>query len=260
MSEETARSIVIGEGAAARRIAMLTRPGEAPGILFLGGFKSDMRGAKAESLDAFAEASGRAFTRFDYSGHGESGGSFEDGTISRWLEEAAAVLDLVAARPVILVGSSMGGWIALLLALAEARAGRPVAGLVLLAPAVDMTHSLILPAMDAAARAELEATGAYRQPSAYSDQPYVITRGLIEDGARHLLLGSAAGGGAIAIGAPVHIIQGVRDEEVPFDHALDLVSHLAEDDVVLTLIKDAGHRLSRPEDLQRIIAAVAGIA
>ncbi len=248
--------ITVGSGAAARRIAMLARPGHGPGILFLGGFMSDMRGAKAEALDAFAAREGRAMTRFDYSGHGASGGAFSEGTISRWLEEAAAVLDRAEGAPLIVVGSSMGGWIALLLALAEAKTRRRrIAGLVLLAPAVDMTHSLILPQMSAAARATMEETGAWPLPSAYSDKPYAITRVLIEDGAQHLLAGKP-----IAIGAPVHIIQGVLDEEVPYGHALDLVSHLAEDDVVLTLVKDAGHRLSRPEDLAKIIAAVAAIA
>ncbi|SHF77197.1 Esterase/lipase [Kaistia soli DSM 19436] len=248
--------ITVGSGGAARRIAILERAGRAPGILFLGGFMSDMRGSKAEALDAFAAETGRAITRFDYSGHGESGGDFADGTISRWLEEAAAVLDRAGGAPLVVVGSSMGGWIALLLALAEAKSGGGrIAGLVLLAPAVDMTHSLILPHMSAAARAEMEATGAWRQPSAYSDTPYVITKALIEDGARHLL-----GDKPIAIRAPVHIIQGVLDEEVPWGHAVDLVSHLAEDDVVLTLVKDAGHRLSRPEDLAKIISAIAAIA
>ncbi len=248
--------ITVGSGEATRRIAVLARPGRGPGLLFLGGFMSDMRGAKAEALDAFAAREGRAITRFDYSGHGASGGAFTDGTISRWLEEATAVLDRAEGMPLVLVGSSMGGWIALLLALAEAKAGRGrIAGLVLLAPAVDMTHSLILPHMSEAARATLEATGAWPLPSAYSDKPYAITRALIEDGAQHLLQGQP-----IAIRAPVHIIQGVLDEEVPYGHALDLVSHLSEDDVVLTLIKDAGHRLSRPEDLAKMIAAVAAIA
>jgi len=247
--------ITVGSGDAARTIAILERSGKAPGVLFLGGFMSDMHGTKAEALDAFAAETGRAITRFDYSGHGESSGAFADGTISRWLEEAAAVLDRAAGAPLVVVGSSMGGWIALLLALAEAQSGRTrIAGLVLLAPAVDMTHSLILPHMSAEARAEMETTGAWRLPSAYSGTPYVITKALIEDGARHLL-----GEKPIAIRAPVHIIQGVLDEEVPWGHAVDLVSHLAEDDVVLTLVKDAGHRLSRPEDLAKIISAVAAI-
>lgn len=248
--------ITVGEGTAARRIAVLHRPGSAPGILFLGGFMSDMRGSKAEALDAFAERSGRALVRFDYSGHGVSGGRFEDGTISRWLEEAGAVLERFTEGPQILVGSSMGGWIALLLALADRRTGRGrVAGLVLLAPAVDMTRDLILAHMDVAARAELETTGKWHLPSTFSDSPYVITKALIDDGESHLL-----GDAPIAIGAPVHIIQGILDDEVPWNTAVELVSRLAEDDVVLTLIKDAGHRLSRPEDLERIVAAVEAIA
>ena len=248
--------ITVGHGDAARRIAYLRRDGSGPEILFLGGFMSDMRGAKGEALDAFAERTGRAITRFDYSGHGASGGRFEDGTISRWLEEAGAILYGAAAGPRVLVGSSMGGWIALLLALVEQRAGSDrIAGLVLLAPAVDMTEALILPHLSRQARAELEAEGRTALPSAYADRPYTITRALIEDGRRHLL-----GGSPIAIGAPVHIIQGVLDEEVPWKHAVDLVSQLAQDDVVLTLVKDAGHRLSRPEDIDRIISAVTAIA
>ena len=255
MTDAEARSITVGADVAARDIAIRTRAGSGRGILFLGGFKSDMRGTKAEALDAFAAASGRAFTRFDYSGHGSSGGAFTDGTISRWLEEAAAVLDTAPGAPLVLVGSSMGGWIALLLALAEARSGRRrISGLVLLAPAVDMTHRLILPAMTEAARAELAATGVFRQPSDYSDDPYLITQTLITDGELHLL-----GGTALSIGVPVHIIQGARDTDVPFDHALDLFAQLCEDDVVLTLIKDGDHRLSRAQDLDKIIAAVEAI-
>lgn len=255
-AEPAFREITVGSGDEARRIAMLERAGTGRGILFLGGYMSNMRGAKGDALDAYAAATGRPMTRFDYSGHGESGGRFEDGTISRWLEEASAVLDLAAGAPLILVGSSMGGWIALLLALAERASGRGrIAGLVLLAPATDMTHSLMLAQMDAAVRTELEENGVVRIASAYSEQPYLITRALIEDGARHLLADKP-----IAIGAPVHIIQGVLDEDVPFDHALDLMSHLAEDDVVLTLIKDAGHRLSRPEDLAKILSAVEAMS
>ncbi|WP_018182349.1 alpha/beta hydrolase [Kaistia granuli] len=250
------RTIAVGAGANARDIAILARPGAGPGILFLGGFMSDMRGSKAEALDEWAAANGRALTRFDYSGHGASGGDFADGTITRWLEEARAVLDSATSGPQILVGSSMGGWIALLLALAlrEAEPGR-VAGLVLLAPAVDMTRDLILARMTEAEKAEMETTGALKQPSAYSDQPYLITKALIDDGEAHLL-----GHRPVALGAPVHIIQGVLDDEVPWQVAIDLVAQLAQDDVVLTLIKDAGHRLSRPEDLKKLIQAVEAIA
>jgi len=249
------RTIPVGAGAEARDIAVLARPGKGPGVLFLGGFMSDMMGSKAEALDQWAAETGRALTRFDYSGHGRSGGDFADGTITRWLEESRAVLDQ-AEGPQILVGSSMGGWIALLLALEMTKAapGR-IAGLVLLAPAVDMTRDLIYARMTPAERAEMAATGALKQPSAYSDQPYLITQKLIDDGETHLL-----GHRPVALGAPVHIIQGVLDDEVPWQVAIDLVAQLAQDDVVLTIIKDAGHRLSRPEDLKKLIAAVEAIA
>lgn len=250
------RTISVGAGAEARDIAVLARPGTGPGVLFLGGFMSDMQGSKAEALDQWAAEKGRAITRFDYSGHGRSGGDFADGTITRWLEEARAVLERETEEPQILVGSSMGGWIALLLALEmTTRAPGRIAGLVLLAPAVDMTRDLILARMTPAERQEMETTGALKQPSAYSDQPYLITKKLIDDGEAHLL-----GHRPVALGAPVHIIQGVLDDEVPWQVAIDLVAQLAQDDVVLTVIKDAGHRLSRPEDLKKLIAAVEAIA
>jgi len=249
------RTLAVGTGPEARSIAMLGRAGDGPGVVFLGGFMSDMRGSKAEALDAWAAETGRALTRFDYSGHGASGGDFADGTITRWLEEARAVIEATQG-PQILVGSSMGGWIALLLALELNRTapGR-IAGLVLLAPAVDMTRDLILARMTDAEKAEMAKTGALRQPSAYSDQPYLITQKLIDDGEAHRI-----GHRPVALGAPVHIIQGVLDDEVPYQVAIDLVTQLAQDDVVLTLIKDAGHRLSRPEDLKKLIQAVEAIA
>lgn len=249
------RTIPVGAGSEARDIAILARPGSGPGVLFLGGFMSDMMGSKAEALDEWAAENGRALTRFDYSGHGVSGGDFADGTITRWLAESRAVLDTTSG-PQILVGSSMGGWIALLLAL-EIGAREPgrIAGLVLLAPAVDMTRDLIYARMTPAERHEMETTGALRQPSAYSDQPYLITKKLIDDGETHLLAHRP-----VALRAPVHIIQGVLDDEVPWQVAIDLVAQLAEDDVVLTIIKDAGHRLSRPQDLKKLIAAVEAIA
>ncbi|MBB5753087.1 alpha/beta hydrolase [Prosthecomicrobium pneumaticum] len=253
--DERDERIVVGEGAAARTIALRHRDGRAPGLVFLGGFMSDMTGSKAEALAAHAGATGRAMTRFDYSGHGASGGAFEDGTITRWLEEARAVFDRHVTESAVLIGSSMGGWIALLLARALAAAGdRRIAGLVLIAPATDMTEALMWSAMPEAARAELIETGAWRRPSAYSGTPYLITQGLIEDGRRHLF-----GDRPIEVGCPVHILQGVADTDVPYRHALDLVSRLHEDDVVLTLVKDGDHRLSRPEDLERILAAVDAI-
>ncbi len=240
-----------------REIAILHRPGAAPGVFWLGGFKSDMTGTKALALDTYAAGHGRAMTRFDYSGHGASGGRFEDGTVSRWLEESLAVFEQTDG-PQIVVGSSMGGWLALLLCEAH-RASRGdketrIAGLVLIAPAIDMTRKLMWEEMGSAAQAQLMETGIWRKPSDYSDEPYLITKALIEDGDLHLF-----GERLIETGCPVHIIQGVDDTDVPWRHATALVSHLASDDVVLTLIKDGDHRLSRPEDIDRLIAAIEGL-
>ncbi len=247
----------VGKGQIARRIAVRMRQGAGPGVglVWLGGFKSDMGGTKAVALDQWAAAHGRACLRFDYSGHGESGGRFADGTISRWLEESLAVFEACCEGPQILVGSSMGGWLALLLARELRRAPRPaaaVAGLVLIAPAVDFTEALMWKRFPEEIKRQIETTGSWERPSQYSDQPYLITKGLIEDGRRHLLLG-----GLIETGCPVRILQGVQDPDVPWGHAVELVSRLAQDDVVLTLVKDGDHRLSRPEDIERLLAAVA---
>ena len=248
----------IAVGGERRRIALRRREGVGPAVIWLGGFRSDMLATKADALDAWAAERGRAFLRFDYSGHGESDGRFEDGTISRWLEDSLAA---IAARPApdedagpILVGSSMGGWLALLAARDLAAAGTPPAGLVLLAPAPDFTERLIWPGLDAAARREIEIVGVHRQVSLYGP-PVPITRALLEDGRRHLILD-----GVVRTHAPVHILQGMNDPDVPWRTATTLVEHLAGDAAVLTLIKDGDHRLSRPQDIARLLAAVAGIA
>jgi pimeloyl-ACP methyl ester carboxylesterase len=249
---------VINVGSDSRRIAVRHRHGAEPGLFWLGGFKSDMAGTKAVALDAWAVETNRACTRFDYSGHGESGGAFTDGTIGRWLEESLAVFDTICRGPQIVIGSSMGGWLAMLLIRAlrsrasPAQEAASVRGLVLIAPAVDFTEELMWNKFPAAVRREIERTGMWARPSAYSDDPYLITRGLIQDGRSHLLLG-----GMIETGCPVRILQGVQDEDVPWEHAVELSSRLARDDVVLTLVKDGDHRLSRPEDIERLIAAVA---
>ena len=249
-------ALAVGIGATARSIAVRSRAGGAPGLFWLGGFKSDMRGTKAQALDRWAAEHGRALVRFDYSGHGESGGSFEEGTIGRWLEEAIAVFDAFCHGPQIVVGSSMGGWIALLLArecLRRAEAAeRSIASLVLIAPAVDFTEELMWKRFPRAVKKEIETKGEWRRPSQYSDEAYLITRGLIEEGRKHLILG-----GMIETGCPVRILQGVEDSDVPWQHAVELVSRFAQDDVVLTLVKDGDHRLSRPEDIERLLAAVA---
>ena len=259
MTDCCLKFVECGTAQAARRIAVLVREGARPGLLWLGGFKSDMRGTKAEALNAWAAAQSRAYVRFDYSGHGESGGAFVDGTIGQWLEESLAVFDAYCRGPQIVVGSSMGGWLALLLARAlrqRAEAGTPAAGtiaaLVLIAPAVDFTEALMWNRFSAKVKQTITQEGQWERPSAYGDGPYPITRQLIEDGRQHLLLG-----GLIETGCPVRILQGVQDPDVPFGHAMDLVSRLAHDDVVLTLVKDGDHRLSRPEDLERLTAAVA---
>jgi pimeloyl-ACP methyl ester carboxylesterase len=255
-------SLTIESPPSARTIAVRAREGKrpalGPGLFWLGGFKSDMKGTKAEALDHWAETTGRACVRFDYSGHGESGGDFIEGTIGRWLEESVAIYGRFAQGPQVVIGSSMGGWLALLLA-RELRKRQekkkeyaaPIAGMVLIAPAVDFTEELMWKEFSAATQREIENEGFWMRPSEYSEAPYPITKGLIEEGRKHLLLG-----GLIETGCAVHILQGVQDPDVPWRHAAELVSRFARDDVVLTLIKDGDHRLSRPEDIERLIAAV----
>ena len=242
--------LTVGEGEASRRIAVRARAGGAPGLFWLSGFNSDMAGTKAVALDAFAAEHGRACVRFDYSGHGESGGRFVDGTIGRWLEEALAVFDACCKGPTVAVGSSMGGWIALLVARELKRRGTPLAGLVLIAPAPDFTEELMWKGFPDTVKREIEVNGVWLRPSQYGD-PYPITRGLIEDGRNHLLLGAS-----IDIGCPVRILQGAQDPDVPWRHAFRLTECLPSDDVVLTLVRDGDHRLSRPQDIARLLAAV----
>ena len=235
MREELGR-LDCGDGVeiAWRRVA-----GRGPGVVFLGGFKSDMTGSKASALAAHCAAEGRAFLRFDYSGHGESGGRFVDGTIGGWTAEAERVLAALTAGPQVLVGSSMGGWIALLLALRQP--GR-VAGLIGIAAAPDFV-TRILAALTPEARAALASQGVWHRPSAYGE-PYPIARALLEEGQRHLLLG-----GPIAIAAPVRLLHGQDDPDVPWQLSLDLAAKLTGGDVEVTLVKDGDHRLSRPRDL-----------
>jgi pimeloyl-ACP methyl ester carboxylesterase len=265
--------IDVGEGPSARRIAVRRRraqesgrgpgqgPAQGPGLVWLGGFKSDMQGSKAVALDEWARDHGRAVVRFDYSGHGESGGDFVDGTIGRWLEESVAVFERFCAGPQVLIGSSMGGWMALLLAREikkrqeKQQAKASLAGVVLIAPAPDFTEELMWKNFPAAVKKEIETKGVWLRPSDYGDgSPYPITRNLIEEGRNHLVLGSA-----IDLGCPVRILQGAQDPDVPWQHAFALTHRLPADDVVLTMIQDGDHRLSRPQDIARILAAVAEI-
>lgn len=247
-----------GTASDVRRIAVRQRAGTFPGLFWLGGFKSDMRGTKAAALDAWAHAAGRACVRFDYSGHGESDGAFRDGTIGHWLAESVAIFEACCRGPYVVVGSSMGGWLALLLARELQRrrqsggtAEGSIAALILIAPAVDFTEVLMWQRFPATVKRAIEQQGEWERPSAYGDGPYPITRALIEDGRNHLLLD-----GLIETGCPVRILQGVQDPDVPWKHATELVARLAHDDVVLTLVKDGDHRLSRPEDIERLLVAV----
>lgn len=246
--------IEVGQGSSARGIAVRARAGKAPGLFWLGGFNSDMRGTKALALDAWAEQHGRACVRFDYSGHGESGGDFVDGTIGRWLEESVAVFEKFCSGPQVLIGSSMGGWMALLLAreIRKRPGNASLAGLVLIAPAPDFTEELMWKGFPAGVKKEIETKGVWLRPSPYGDGPYPITRSLIEEGRNHLLLG-----GSIDVGCPVRILQGGQDPDVPWQHAFALMHRLPAEDVVLTIIQDGDHRLSRPQDIARMLAAVA---
>ena len=213
---------------------------------------SDMTGGKALALEAFAAARGQAFVRFDYFGHGASSGRFEEGGIGRWAEDAIAVLDELTHGPQILVGSSMGGWIMLLAALARPRT---VAGLVGIAAAPDFTETLMWHAFTPEIRATIERKGVYYQPSNYGEPPYPITRRLIEDGRAYLLMDKQ-----IDIDCPVRLIHGSADPDVPYTLSLDLMERLRATDVEVTLVKDGGHRLSEPHDLARLTRAVAALS
>jgi pimeloyl-ACP methyl ester carboxylesterase len=243
-----------GHGAflAYRRRQAVAAGRQKPTIVFLSGFKSDMTGGKATALDGFCDAEGLGLLRFDYSGHGASSGDFLDGTISLWTEDALAAIDALTDGPLILVGSSMGGWIMLLAAL-ERRAR--IAGLIGVAPAPDFTEDLIWKQLRDDERARLMRDGRLEQASEYSAEPTVITRKLIEDGRRHLLLAQS-----IALDLPVRLLHGMADPDVPYQHSLRLAERLESRDVTVTLIKDGDHRLSREADLARLCAAVAELA
>jgi len=222
--------------------------GKSPGVIFLGGFMSDMTGTKATALEESCRAEGRSFVRFDYLGHGQSSGDFVDGTIGRWRDDALAVIDEVATGPQVLVGSSMGGWIMFLAALA--RRAR-IAGLVGVAPAPDFTRTLMWDGFDDDIRETLKRDGVYHEPSDYGDAPYAITLALIEEGDNHMILQ-----GGIDLDCPVRILHGMKDPDVPWRHALAIAEALSSDDVILSLAKDGDHRLSEPEDIERLTSTV----
>lgn len=260
MDADEPQFLEVGEAGKRRRIAyrFADQSGREPVLLWLPGFLADMAGSKAVALAAFARAQGLPMLRFDYSGHGLSPGNMLEASIGDWLEEADAMLRLAGKRRVILVGSSMGGWIALLLARQLQQAGElePLAGLVLIAPAFDMTERLMWRKMSPKTRAIIETEGVFYAPSLYGD-PYPLTKRLIEEGRNHLI---GEGAGPLEFDLPIRILQGMEDPDVPWGHALDLVDLLHCDDVELTLIKDGDHRQSRPQDLRRLELTVAALA
>ena len=226
-------------------IAYRRREGRKPGVIFLGGFMSDMTGTKARTLDAFCAARGQEFLRFDYFGHGASSGAFADATIGRWKGDALAVLDHLTTGPQVLVGSSLGGWLMLLAALARPER---VAALVGIAAAPDATEALMWQRFPPTVRDAILANGQIRVPSEYSTEGYLITRRLIEEGRQHLVLAQG-----VALDCPVRLLHGMADKDVPWQMSLDLAERIAGQDVLVTLIKDGDHRLSRDEDLALLL-------
>ena len=257
MTDAEPQFLEVGDGDV-RRIAYLADRGEArraPGIVWLGGLKSDMTGTKASALAAWARQTRISYLRFDYSGHGQSSGVFEESTTGQWLQDSLAILDHACQGPQILVGSSLGGWIALLVmrALAGGKPAHPftIAGAVLIAPAWDMTETLMWQRFSEETRRTIKEEGTYHRPSAYGDAPYVISKALIEEGRRHLMKGKH-----FDPGAPVRIIQGMADPDVPFEHVLGLFDVITRGDVTLTLVKDGKHSMSRPQDLDLLIREI----
>jgi pimeloyl-ACP methyl ester carboxylesterase len=234
------------------RVAWRKVDGAGPTVVWLGGFMSDMAGTKAQALADWAATNGRAFLRFDYLGHGESSGAFRDGTISRWREDALAAIRELTEGPLVLVGSSMGGWISCLVA---AALPERLHALVLIAPAADFTEALMKPGFPPEAFEALDRDGEWIRPSLYDEGGYPITRALLEDGARWSILP-----GPVPIEVPVRILQGREDPDVPWLHALELANAIKGEDVVFTLIRDGDHRLSRPQDIARLLAAVEEVA
>lgn len=231
------------------RLAWRRDEGRAPGILWLGGFRSNMDGTKAQAISAWARTAGRAFLRFDYSGHGLSSGAFADGTISNWRDDALAVLDELAEGPQVLVASSMGAWIAMLLA--HTRPER-IAAMLLIAPAPDFTEAIAWAKMPAAIRKEVMDKGSWMH-APDGEEPYPITRALIEDGRRNLVLDKP-----LRPNFPVRILHGEADQDVPWELGYRLLD-VMHGDVNFTLVKDGDHRLSSPEHLKLIEATLQSL-
>jgi hypothetical protein len=236
MPDGVIESLDRGDGV---RLAYQSRAGAGPTFVWLCGFMSDMGGTKAEMLSQWAAARGQAFLRMDYSGHGRSGGAFEEGTIGRWRDDALAVIERASAGPLVLVGSSMGAWIALLLVAAL----KPrIAGMLLIAPAPDFTEDLLWPRLPEEARRAIMDEGRWRAPDGA-----IYTRALIEDGRRFSALKAP-----IPFQGPVRILQGGEDADIPWRRSLELVDRFAAADMEFILVKDGDHRLSRPQDLARL--------
>lgn len=258
MSESRLQQIDVGDNQDTRRIAIRHLEGKTPGLVWLGGYRSDMLGTKAEALEIWARENGHACCRHDYSGHGESGGEFIDGTISRWLEESLAVFDAKCAEGEhILVGSSMGGWIALRMVQELAKRGEShrLKALLLLAPAPDFTHELMKPELSPEQIEQLQSKGYMEEHSEYSDDPNIFTKALFDDGDKNRVLSSL-----IETGCQVHILQGMKDPDVPYTHAMKLIEHLPDEAVSMTLIKDGDHRLSREQDIALLIRTIEDLA
>ena len=234
-----------------RRIAYRRTEGQGPGVVFLGGFKSDMTGTKAVHLENWAGAKGRAFLRFDYSGHGDSSGAFEDGCIGDWAEDAFQAITALTTGPQVLVGSSMGGWISLLFA---RRMPERVAGLMTIAAAPDFTERGFWPGFSQDQRETLTRDGRLELPSDYDDQPYVITRRLIEDGRDQQVLNQP-----LDLPFPVRLLQGTADADVPMQWVLDLMEHATSPDLRLTMVKGADHRFSTPECLDLVTDTIGAL-
>lgn len=232
-------------------IAYHHNSGHAPGVLFCGGFRSDMNGGKATSLSAFCHNRGQQYTRFDYRGHGQSSGVFADSTVGDWLNDAVTILDSVTTGPQIVVGSSMGGWIAFLLA--RARPNR-IAAIITIAPAVDMTRRTLANLPDDASR-QLRENGVWMRPSKYEPLGYPITEKLLEEGASHNLLNDA-----ITFEGPVRILHGMQDDAVPWSLSLEISDALVSKDVAITFVKDGDHRMSTPADIKRLLNLVGDLS
>jgi pimeloyl-ACP methyl ester carboxylesterase len=233
-------------------VAYAKTEGRAPTVAFLGGFRSDMTGTKAMALEEWAKRSGRAYLRFDYLGHGQSSGRFEDGTIGRWLDDSLSAIDTLTSGKLVLIGSSMGGWLSLLVA--RARPER-LAGLVLIAAAPDFTERMLLRGLSDEERARLQREGKLERPSQYSSEPSVFTWKLIEEGRNHLLLDKK-----LTLPCPVRLLHGQSDPDVPWDYSLQIARHVEAPEIVTTLIKGGDHRLSATADIARLLATVEELA